>query len=209
MNTESVDAFLRDGCGRCEHYRTPACKVLRWTAPLVALRALAREAGLTEEMKWGHPTYTVDGRNVVILGAFKDRCTVSFVEGAGLPDPGGLLERPGPNSHRDRLVAFRSLEELEARREQVRSLLAAAVAFARSGERLPPRTEADPVPAELEERLAADPALRTAWDALTPGRRRSHVLHVSGAARAETRLRRAERCAPDILAGKGFQERPK
>lgn len=207
MGPESVDAFLRDGCGRCEHHATPRCKVRSWTAALVALRALVQAEGLSEEVKWGHPCYTVDGRNVLMLGALRDRCTLSFLEGAALPDDDGLLERPGPNSHRARLVSFRSAEEVDARRDAVRRLVVAAVARARSGERLPDRVDEDPIPAELEARLDADPALRAAFDALTPGRRRSHVLHVAGARGAETRARRAERCAPEILAGRGFHER--
>lgn len=208
MNNESVDSFLTDGCGRCDHYRTPACKVLRWTAPLVALRALVRETALTEDMKWGHPTYAVGGRNVVMLGAFQDRCTLSFLEGAALRDDAGLLERPGPNTHHARLLAFRSLAEVEARTGAIRDLLAQAVARAAAGERLPPRTETDPVPTELEERLLADPALHAAFEALTPGRRRSHVLHVSGGKASATRARRVEQCVPKILAGLGYLDRP-
>jgi uncharacterized protein YdeI (YjbR/CyaY-like superfamily) len=207
MNTESVDAFLRDGCGRCDKYRTPACKVHQWSALLVALRALLRDAGLAEELKWGHPCYAADGHNVALLGAWKDRCTLSFVEGAALADDDGLLEVPGPNSHRARLVAFRSVEELEARREGVGRLLSQAIALAREGRTVAPRAERDPVPEELERVLAAAPAVRAAFDALTPGRQRSHVLFVTGAKGAATRARRAERCATEILAGRGWQER--
>jgi uncharacterized protein YdeI (YjbR/CyaY-like superfamily) len=208
MNNESVDSFLTDGCGRCDHYRTPACKVLLWTAPLVALRALVREVALTEDMKWGHPTYSVGGHNVVMLNAFKDRCTLSFLDGSSLRDDGGLLELPGPNTQHGRLIAFRSLAEVEARAGQIRDLLAQAVARAESGARPAPRADAEPIPAELEERLLADPALHAAFEALTPGRRRSHVLHVSGAKASATRARRVEQCVPKILAGLGYLDRP-
>ena len=72
MNRESVDAYLRDGCGRCEHYRTPACKVHLWTEALVALRQVVLEAGLEETMKWGSPCYTLGGKNVAMVVAQKD-----------------------------------------------------------------------------------------------------------------------------------------
>jgi uncharacterized protein YdeI (YjbR/CyaY-like superfamily) len=206
MNTTSVDSFLRDGCGRCEHYQTPQCKVLQWTAPLEALRALVRDAGLVEEMKWGAPAYTLGGKNVVMLGALKGSCAIGFFEGAALPDPSGLLVAPGPNSHHARQVHVRTAAEVEAHAPALRALIAAAIAHARSGAKRAP-APAEPVPPELDAVLDADPALRAAWDALTPGRRRSHVLHVGGAKQSDTRARRAEACAPKIRAGLGFLDR--
>ena len=207
MNRTSVDAYLRDGCGRCEHYRTPACKVHRWTAPLEALRALLRSTPLVEEMKWGAPCYTLDGKNVAMLAALNDSCTLSFFKGAALDDADGVLARPGPNSRFARLIHFRGLDDVQALRPAAERLVQQAIANERAGVRITPAEAPEPVPAELEARLAADPELRRAFDALTPGRRRSHILHVDGAKQSATRTRRAERCAPRILAGKGFNER--
>jgi uncharacterized protein YdeI (YjbR/CyaY-like superfamily) len=207
-----VEAYLREGCGRCDRYRTPSCKVHRWHEELVALRQIARGAGLREEIKWGAPCYTLDGKNVAMVFAFNESCGVSFFKGAALRDPDGVLELPGPNSREGRVLRVRSPEEVRARAAQLRVLLEQAIALAREGV---PRREAAPVreaapeslPDALADRLAADPALRRAFDALTPGRRRSHALHVGGAKQRETRDRRAERCAEDILAGRGFNER--
>ena len=207
MNRESVDAYLRDGCGRCEHYQTPQCKVHAWTDALRALRVAALEAGLTETMKWGSPCYTLGDANVAMLVAFRESCAISFFQGAGRDDPEGSLEPPGPNSRFGRYFRFRSIDEIAARRGAIDRLLAQAVALARSGATLKVAAAAEPVPEELERVLAADPGLRRAFDALTPGRRRSHILHVSGAKQSETRARRAERCAPAIRDGRGFQER--
>ena len=207
MNTTSVDAYLRDGCGRCEHYRTPACKVLRWTEPLEALRALVRAAGLEEEMKWGSPCYTLQGKNVVMIASLKDFCALSFLKGAALEDPEGLLVSPGPNSRFARYLKFTSLEQVKAKRTWVKRFLEQAIALERDGTKVTPSKEREPVPEELARRLAADPALRNAFEALTPGRQRSHILHVSGARQVETRERRVEKCAKDILAGRGFNER--
>jgi len=207
MNRESVDAYLRDGCGRCEHYRTPQCKVHPWTDALRALRAAALEAGLTETMKWGSPCYTLGDANVLMLVAFRESCALSFFQGAGLDDPDGALEAPGPNSRFGRYLRFRSAGEVAARRTTLDRLLAQAIALARAGTKLEVAPAAEPVPGELERLLAADPTLKRAFEALTPGRRRSHILHIAGAKQSETRTRRAEKCAPEIRAGRGFQER--
>lgn len=207
MNRESVDAFLRDGCGRCEHYQTPACKVHLWTEPLKALRALLLETELVEEMKWGAPCYTLDGANVLMLSARKANCQISFFKGAALDDPEGALVPPGPNSRYARLLIFESLDEVQAQRPRIERFVQRAIALERAGVEVVVDDAPEPMPAELEARLESDPDLLLAFESLTPGRRRSHILYVSGAKQSGTRERRADRCAPKILAGKGFNER--
>lgn len=207
MNTESVDSYLRDGCGRCDDYRTPACKVHRWTAVLARMREVLRASGLVEEMKWGSPCYTVDGRNVAMLVAFRESCALSFFKGVALDDPDGVLQSAGPNARYARVLRFRSLDEAEALRPHAVRLVAQAIAVERAGTKVAPAATLEAMPEELAARLEADPALRAAFDALTHGRRRSHVLHIAGAKQGDTRARRVERCAPDILAGRGFNER--
>ncbi|PKN57532.1 MAG: hypothetical protein CVU56_10375 [Deltaproteobacteria bacterium HGW-Deltaproteobacteria-14] len=207
MNTTSVDAYLADGCGRCDQYQTPQCKVHLWTSALVELRALLVASGLSEEMKWGSPCYTLDGKNVVMLTSFKDHCALSFFKGVLLADERGVLAAPGPNSQAMRLFKFTSRDEVRAQRELVVRYLEEAIALERAGATVTFAASPEPMPAELSAQLAADPALSAAFDALTPGRRRSYILHVSGAKQAKTRAARAERCVPLILAGKGFNER--
>jgi len=207
MQTVSVDAWLAEGCGRCEHFQTPACKVHRWTPALVLLREVLRASGLTEELKWGNPCYTLDGRNVVMLLAFKESCGLSFFKGAAMSDPDGALESAGPSSRFARSLRFGSVEEARSKRAVAEAFVAQAVAMERAGVKVDAPPAAEPVPDELAERLAADDALRAAFAALTPGRRRSHILHIGGAKQAETRARRVDRCAPEILAGRGFNER--
>lgn len=207
MNTTSVEAYLRDGCGRCDRYKTADCKVHRWTDALKELRALVLESGLTEEMKWGSPCYTLDGKNVVAIASLKDACVLSFFKGAILQDEDGVLRAPGPNSRFVRRFEFASVEEVRAKRAVAVELVERAVEAERSGKKVAPKPAAEPVPEELQATLDADPALANAFAALTPGRRRSHVLHVSGAKQSKTRCARAERCAAKILAGKGYNER--
>jgi len=118
-----------------------------------------------------------------------------------------VLESPGPSSRFARLLKFRSVDDVVSRRAQVKRLIEQAIALERAGTKVVPQAAPEPLPVELERRLAADPALRRAFDALTPGRRRSHILHISGAKQSETRERRVDRCAPEIVAGRGFNER--
>jgi uncharacterized protein YdeI (YjbR/CyaY-like superfamily) len=207
MNTESVESYLRDGCGRCSHFRLPTCKVHRWTDILEALRALVRATSLREEMKWGSPCYTHEGKNVIMLVSLKAYCALQFFRGAELADPTNLLEAPGPNSRSGRLLKFRSLAEFDMHRAEAVAFVAQAIALAEAGAARPAPVAADPIPDELARRLADDPTLDQAFHALTPGRRRSHLLHIAGAKQPQTRERRVEGCVPAILAGRGHQER--
>ncbi len=207
MNETSVEAYLADGCGRCELYRTPQCKVHRWTDALVALRALLRASELNEEMKWGSPCYTLGGKNVVMLSSFKDYCALSFFKGALLDDERGVLERPGSNSNAARLLKFTTVGEVRAARRRVTGFIAQAIEVERSGKTVDVPRSPEPIPEELQAMLEANPEVKVAFDALTPGRRRSYILHVSGAKQSKTRAARAERCIPKVLAGKGFNER--
>ena len=208
MNRGTVDDYLRDGCGRCEHYQTPACKVLPWAPAIRLLRATLLEAGLAEGLKWGNPCYTLGAANVVLIGPLKESLTLGFFRGTELPPEAGQLEAPGPNSQRTRVLRFRTVSEVEARLPEVRRCIALARDLEATGSRPAPAAPVPlELPAELAERLAADQALRAAFEALTPGRQRSHALHVSGAAQSATRARRVERCVPIILAGRGFLDR--
>jgi uncharacterized protein YdeI (YjbR/CyaY-like superfamily) len=207
MNKTSVESWLQDGCGRCALFATPACKVLLWTDALLALRELVHETELSEEMKWGSPCYTIDGKNIVVLAALKDFCALGFLQGAALPDPEGILVSPGPNSRYARYLTFRSVAEVERLRKPTRTLLQEAIVLARSGRKFTPDTQPEPLPNELLRRLEEDPALAAAFASLTPGRKRSYIIHISGASSAAARERRVERCVPKIMAGLGFHER--
>lgn len=207
MNNTSVESYLLEGCGRCDHFRTPNCKVLLWTPILEGLRSLVLGSGLVETMKWGAPCYTLDGKNVAMLFSFRESCGLSFFKGALLAGVDPMLETAGPNSRQARLVRFRSHDEFLERSDRLASLIQMAIEAERRGDQVPEPAEPDPIPVELADRLTTDPVLRDAFEALTPGRRRSHQLHVGSGKQSETRLRRVEQCLPDILAGKGFRER--
>ena len=144
-----------------------------WTAELDALRAIALDCGLSETVKWRQPCFTADGRNIVILGIRKDHCVLSFFRGALLSDPAGLLQDAGPNTRSAKVLTFTSTDEIAAQAPAIRAFIAEAVTVAAEGRRLPPRPDTIELVDEIEEQLDADPALRTAFEALTPGRQRA------------------------------------
>ena len=224
--TRDASVFFEQGCGRCPKGGTPACKVHRWDRELALLRSWILEKGLVEECKWGVPCYTQNGRNLVMLSALKDACVLSFLEGASLKDVTGLLEKPGPNSVRDRVIRWRSWEALQGAEVVVKELLQQHINGSPSAQGVQSRqtkgspkkeshspekgsgsTEGTPdYPAELQTYMQVHPDFAQAFEALTPGRRRGYLLHFSGAAQSTTRLRRIETSRPKVMAGKGMQE---
>jgi uncharacterized protein YdeI (YjbR/CyaY-like superfamily) len=231
--TRDASVFFEQGCGRCPKGGTPACKVHRWDRELALLRSWILETGLVEECKWGVPCYTQNGRNLVMLSALKDACVLSFLDGAWLKDVAGLLEKPGPNSVRDRVIRWRSWEALQGAEVVVKELLQQHIngnpsakggspsaqgvqsrktkgspkKESHSPEKGSGSTEGTPdYPAELQTYMQTHPDFAQAFEALTPGRRRGYLLHFSGAAQSTTRLRRIETSRPKVMAGKGMQE---
>ena len=178
-----------------------------WAAEQRALRQILRRTPLAEAYKWKQPVYTHDGANLVTIWAFKDGCGLGFFRGVLLDDPDEVLEHVGPNSRSAMKMMFGSVAAIEAAEPRIHAYVAEAIEREERGETVDfPKDDLE-LPAELVEALAADPELSAAWDALTPGRRRSHVLHISGAKKSETRTARIERNRAKILAGKNFQGR--
>lgn len=178
-----------------------------WRAELLALRALLKECGLTETFKWSSPVYTAHGGNVAIIWGFKDRAAIGFFKGVLMADPDGVLEAPGDNSRSSRVINFTSLAQVQAAEPMLRRYLAEAARIEEEGLKVDlPKDDLD-YPEELISRLDRDADFREAFEALTPGRRRSWVLHFSTAKQSATRATRIDKAAPKVLAGKGLQDR--
>lgn len=205
MITDPAEYFTK-GCGRCTRFDTPECSALLWSPVLAALRALCLGAGLTEDIRWGIPAYRHAGRNLALIGAFRDNAILTFPDAALLDDPGGLLKPAGPTSQGNSTIRFTALDQVAALAGPIRALLAAARQAAAEG-RVPPRlpTIVD-LPEDLSAALASDPALDAAFAALTPGRQRSYIVALSTARTQATRDRRIAAFRPRILAGKGATE---
>ncbi|TWT90340.1 hypothetical protein Mal64_07280 [Pseudobythopirellula maris] len=178
-----------------------------WRDELEELRAIALDRDLTEELKWRSPCYTVEGKNVAILGGFKEFCTISFFKGALLKDHKGLLDKPGKNSRAARLIRFTSVGEIVRLRPAIEACLREAIAAERAGLKVEvDQGAALELPAELVARFDESPALRTAFEALTPGRQRGYAMHFAAAKQSKTRTARIEKYEPRILQGKGFHD---
>lgn len=178
-----------------------------WQDELAALRAILLDTDLTEAFKWRQPVYTFDGANVAILWAFKDNCGLGFFKGALLSDPENLLLTPGENTRAARKLPFTSVAQIRENEATIRAYVAEAIEIQKKGLKVDMPADDLAPPDELTEALAADPDLAQAFDALTPGRRRSWILHLAQAKKPETRIARIEKAAPKIQAGKGWNER--
>ena len=176
----------------------------RWSAELRAVRPILLDCGLTEEIKWGKPCYSHEGANIVILQEMNAFLALMFFKGALLSDPQGVLVEQGPNSRSARRIEITSAAEVGRLAKVVRSFVKEALRVEAEGLQLGPRPKLAIVE-ELEQRLARDPRLKAAFEALTPGRQREYSLHFAAAKQSSTRRARIERCASKILDGKGFR----
>ena len=179
----------------------------KWQNETDNLRKIVLDCDLVEELKWGKPCFTYQKKNVAIIIPLKDACALSFFKGALLKDPKHILQKIG-EAQAGRWIKFTSAKEISALQATLRSYIYEAIEVEESGKNVPlKKASAYVVPAELQLRLNAAPELKTAFEALTPGRRKSYIFHVSGAKQAKTRAARAEKCVPMILSGRWFNER--
>lgn len=201
-----VEDFFTLGCGRCDRFATPDCSTRLWLKGLLTLRRICRAEDLTETAKWGHPCYMHAGRNIAIIGAFRDDFRLTFFNAALMQDPEGVLQKQGPNTRHPDCIRFTDNARPAAMEATIRAYLAEAMSYAEKG-LLPPRepTEVE-MPPELIEALDADPDLAEAFAALTPGRQKSWAFHLNSARTSATRLSRIEKGRAKIIAGKGATE---
>ena len=183
-------------------------KAKHWQAEIARLREILLDCDLAEELKWGKPTYTVDGRNVVLIMPLKETCTLLFMKGALLKDPKGLLIQAGENSQSQRQMRFTSAAGIGKLAKTIKAFVKQATEVERSGQKVELRKSSDLVyPEEFQRRLDRNTALREAFHALTPGRQRQYHLYFTGAKLPSTRESRVERAIPLILDGLGLDDR--
>jgi len=179
----------------------------KWRKETDKLRQIALDCGLTEELKWGKPCFTSMKKNVAIVIPLKESCAFSFFKGALLKDPKHVLERIGEHTQAGRWTKFTSLREIAGVQSTLKDYLCEAIQLEKSGAKLVLKKPSEyPIPEELQTRLDHNAVLRSAFAALTPGRRKSYIFHVSSAKQAKTRAARVEKCVPLILSGRGFNE---
>ena len=149
----------------------------RWQAEIAEMRRVLAGFAMTEECKWGKPTYRVDGKNVVIMQGFKEYFALGFFQGALLKDPKKVLVQLG-QVHAGRVMKFTSAKDIRAMAATIKAYVREAIAVEKAGLRMQPKKTSDiPIPAELRERFRRDPRFKRAFDLLTPGRQRSYLYH--------------------------------
>jgi uncharacterized protein YdeI (YjbR/CyaY-like superfamily) len=204
--TKDVELYFTDGCGRCSLGGTPQCKVRNWQEELTALRMVLRECELTEEVKWGVPCYTSQKKNIIILSAFKEYCSLSFFKGALLKDPQNILQKQGENSQLDRVIKFTTVKEIHILKPVIKAYIDEAIAVEQSGLKVETKKNPEPIPEELQELLDKNPEFKTAFETLTPGRQRGYILYFSQPKQSKTRVARIEKYTQQILDGVGMYD---
>jgi len=177
-----------------------------WQGEMQKLRTILLGCGLDEELKWGKPCFTFEGKNIAILQPFKAHCSLMFFKGALLEDSHGLLRSQGENTQSALRLEFTS--EAQIKKTVLQSYVKDAIAVEKQGLKAEFKAKRElELPEELTRVLAKDKKLSKAFHALTPGRQRAYVLHFNGAKQSQTRSARIERSIPTILAGKGLNDR--
>lgn len=178
-----------------------------WKEEFERLRSIALECGLNESLKWRLPCYTDQNKNIVIIQGFKEYCALMFFKGALLQDPKGILVRPGDNSQSQRQIRFTNVQEIDEMEASLKSYIHKAVEVEKAGLEVQfKETEEYPIPEELQAKFEENPALKAAFEALTPGRQRAYILYFSKAKQSKTREARIEKYTQSILDGKGLND---
>ncbi|MCL9805907.1 DUF1801 domain-containing protein [Flavobacterium amniphilum] len=178
-----------------------------WQKEYKALRTIVNSCGLTEELKWGVPCYTVQGNNVVLIHGFKDYCALLFHKGVLLSDEQQLLIQQTKNVQAARQLRFTNLEEIVSNEKLLKTYIYEAVEVERSGVQVQyKKTEDFEMPDEFRVKLDSDPNLKTAFDGLSEGRKKGYLLFFSSAKQSKTRESRIEKNLDRILMGKGLDD---
>ncbi len=188
-----VDAFLKEAT--------------QWREEYARLRKIVLACGLTEELKWGHPCYSFEEHNIVIIHGFKEYCALLFTEGVLLKDPRRILIQQTENVQAGRQARFTNLREIVKLEPVLKAYIKEAIEAEKAGLKGEyKKTSEFKMAEEFKDKLDKTPALKKAFAALTPGRQRGYLLFFSAAKQSETRAARVEKCMPQILAGKGLND---
>jgi len=182
-------------------------KAKKWQEEIEELRSIALDCGLAEELKWGCPCYTWQGNNIVLIHTFKEYCAFLFFKGALLSDADGILVQQTENVQSARQVRFTNIDEIVEMTTTLKAYIHEAIEVEKAGLKVEfKKTDEFRMPDEFRYKLDRIPALKTAFEALTPGRQKGYLLHFSQAKQSKTREARVEKYIPQILDGKGLDD---
>jgi uncharacterized protein YdeI (YjbR/CyaY-like superfamily) len=179
----------------------------KWQEELERLRSIVLDCQLTEELKWGVPCYTFQNSNIVLIHVFKEYCALLFVKGALLNDANGILVQQTQNTQAARQIRFTNVQEIVEMETALKAYIHEAIEVEKAGLKVEfKETTEFIVPEEFQRKLDEIPALKTAFDALTPGRQRAYILYFSAPKQSKTRESRVEKSMQQILNGKGLND---
>jgi len=182
-------------------------KATKWQKEYEQLRTIALDTGLTEELKWGCPCYAFEKKNIVLIHGFKEYCAFLFFKGALLKDSKGILIQQTENVQSARQIRFTNVKEIVKIKSTLRAYIYEAVEVEEAGLKVDFKKTADfSIPEELQNKLDKKPALKKAFNALTPGRQRAYIFYFASAKQPKTREARVEKYVKQILDGKGLDD---
>ncbi|MFP3831471.1 YdeI/OmpD-associated family protein [Chryseobacterium sp. SIMBA_028] len=179
----------------------------QWQKEFEKLRAIALSTELVEDLKWGCPCYTYEGKNIFLIHGFKEYCAILFFKGALMKDPDHILIRQSENVQAARQIRFTALQQIVDLEKNLQAYMFEAVEIEESGAKVEmKKTREFEMPEEFQHQLDHNSTLKEAFESLTPGRQRAYLLHFSSAKQPKTREARIEKCIPQILTGKGLND---
>src|SRR5579871_4322932 len=179
----------------------------KWREEFETLRTIVLDCGLTEELKWYQPCYTLENKNIVLMHGFKEYCALLFFKGVLIKDPKGILIQQTENVQAARQIRFTNVREIVKLKSVLKAYIREAIEVEKAGLKVKLKKTRDfKIPEEFQSKLNEIPGLKTAFEALTPGRQRGYIFHFSQPKQSKTREARVERCMPRIFKGKGLDD---
>ena len=183
-------------------------KTKKWQEEFEKLRMIILDCQLTEELKWGVPCYTFQKKNIVLIHGFKEYCALLFFKGALLNDAKGILIQQTENVQAARQIRFTNVREIVKMAPILKAYIHEAIEVEKAGLKVNyKKTSEFIIPEEFQNILDEIPALKTAFEALTPGRQRAYIFYFSQPKQSKTRESRVEKCMQQILNGNGLNDR--
>lgn len=183
-------------------------KEKKWSQEFKKLREIILDCDLMEDFKWGVPCYTFEEKNIVLIHGFKYYCAILFPKGVLLNDPEQILVIQTKNVQAARQVRFTSLQQIEQLESTIKAYVNEAIEVEKAGLKVEyKKTEEFNMPKEFQETLNEMPDLKTAFEALTPGRQRAYLLYFSAPKQSKTKVARIEKSIQRIFEGKGLNDK--
>lgn len=182
-------------------------KAGKWQEEVKQLRTIVLASGLTEELKWGHPCYTLNKNNVVLIHDFKEYCALLFHKGVLMKDPKDILIQQTENVQSARQIRFTALNQIIKLKTTIKAYIKEAIAIEKAGLKVElKKTSEYKMPEEFKNELKENSELKTAFEALTPGRQRGYLLYFSAPKQSKTRETRVKKYIKQIIDGKGLYD---